>query len=115
MQNLQVKPGDEVIVRRNMQPDELHTVERVTPTGRIIVKVSNRTTWEFNPDGYLRGSTDQYSRPRLIPTTPELRAEVYKATLIRNICAMRGEQWAQLSIETLETIAGLAGLARSRG
>lgn len=70
-----LKPGDKVIVRDYGQFDHMEEVQRLTPTGRIIV---NGVT--YNPNGIERGGDWRYRRLR--EATPEAIEQIRRDGII---------------------------------
>lgn len=69
-----LKPGNKVIVR-GFGYDDMEVVERITPTGRIVVK---HTT--YDPNGIERGSYGL--RRRLYEATPEAVEQIRRDGII---------------------------------
>lgn len=67
MTNAEFKPGQRAVISRV----QIVSVDRVTPSGRVIV--GDRT---FNPDGYERAGGSRYHAARLEPLTPEIESEI---------------------------------------
>lgn len=105
-----LKPGDEVFYRYwnyGWGPYSLEAVEKVTPTGRIVL----RNGLTFNPDG--RERTSNRHSHMLEQATPELREKVVhdqrKRLLVGNLA---GVTWSSLPLETLERITELVESAK---
>lgn len=94
-----LKPGDEVIVSSRHYED-IRLVERITPTGRIVVNVGGMSTREFNADGWQRGG-DSYGRSHIVEPTQERRDKIEQRTLVERLGRVK---WGELPLETLRTI-----------
>lgn len=74
-----LKPGDKVIVRGRWRA-EIAEVDRITPTGRIVI---NGTT--FNPDGSERGGNSCYNRATIAEATPELIDKITRNNTVSRV------------------------------
>ena len=101
------KAGDTVIVVGRMFRDRITTIDKVTPSGRLIVGTS-----VFNPDGWERGVTG-YDRCFLVDPTPDRIEQATRNSLITRIDGTvyrrqrKQDGWADLSTDQLQQIAEL--------
>ena len=101
------KAGDTVIVVGRMFRDRITTIDKVTPSGRLIVGTS-----VFNPDGWERGVTG-YGRCFLVDPTPDRIEQATRRSLITRIDGevysrhRKQDGWADLSTDHLQQIAEL--------
>lgn len=93
-----LKPGDEVVVAGG-RSYSIHTVHRVTPSGRIIIAAGSGSA-EYNPDGWLRGA-DRWDRSYLTAPTPEIREAVERRTLVERLRVVR---WDELDTASLRRV-----------
>jgi hypothetical protein len=95
-----LKAGDEVAVMLQHDPPVIRAVERVTPSGRILVRTF-RALDTFNPDGRERSAGRSYYRKRIEPVTPELRDRAERAVLTRRIDRVA---WHLVPLATLRAV-----------
>ena len=74
-----LKPGDEVVIIRKGYPRQLQlsTVDRITPSGQILVKGSSG---RYNQNGIMRGRTD-YNWTCIDRASDYHRVQILKARL----------------------------------
>ena len=101
------KAGDTVIVVDRAFRDRITTIDKITPSGRLIVGTS-----VFNPDGRERGATG-YNSCFLLDPTPDRIEQATRNSLITRIDGTvyrrqrKQEGWADLSTDQLRQIAEL--------
>ena len=100
-----LRPGDEVVIdhgRYGAHNYEVHKVDKVTPSGRIVI--GDRT---FNPNGWERGG-HQYHMLVIQEATPELRQRVIELKERAAILAtIRRVNWHALPTAQLRAIAAI--------
>jgi hypothetical protein len=92
--------GQEVAVVVRGRPERA-TIERITPTGRYVVKVWGRSV-QFSPDGHKIG--DSVYAACLQPMTPDLADKIRRVELIARLSAVH---WQDLPLATLEAVAAV--------
>ena len=87
-----LKPGDEVVVIRKCYPKQmlLTTVDRITPSGQILVKGSDG---RYNQNGMMRGRTN-YNW-----TCIDRASDYYRAQILKD----RLKNWSLSPYEEIET------------
>ena len=99
-----LRPGDRVAIRRKWEPTyDIYRVASVTPSGRVRVAPSESATWEFGPDGWLRGA-DQWSHARIEPITQYVLDANRRAKLRERISKA---EWGRIDIAVLEKIVAM--------
>jgi hypothetical protein len=98
--SLELKAGDEAIVRGSYGQLELVRVERVTPTGQIVLVGSSS---RYYPDGREVGARIS-NRSTLIEATPENRKEAQRQVNVRIIKAVK---WDKVEAEKLVQIVAI--------
>lgn len=95
-----LKVGDEVAVDGGgaFSVSSISAVERITPSGQILLAAGTR----FTPQGREIGSSGRYSRWLREPTD-EVREEVRRADLVASLRSPL-YRWEDLPTETLERI-----------
>jgi hypothetical protein len=94
-----IKPGDTLFIS-NRWSKWLDKVDRITPTGRVILK--NGT--QFNPDGYQRGQTG-WDRTSARPATNDDIAGINRSHLVQKLSRF---QWDKLGAEDLKAVGEIA-------
>lgn len=98
-----LKPGDEVALTGYPKTPEIGYVERITPTGQIVVRragASGPYSTRFWANGVQRGSAWQ-CRLTLAPVTPDIKADIqYRLDLI----TAQLTNWANLDRATLRRV-----------
>ena len=93
----EAKVGDTLWISDRWKPlGFLQTVERITPSGRVITKHA-----EYNPDGRRRGTSGFdvcYARI----ATPEDIAKVYRAKVLQKVSHFT---WDKLGDDDLKSVA----------
>lgn len=98
-----LKPGDKVIISGRYD-NEIRTVYRRTPSGRIIVSIGGMSTREYNPDGYERGKSDSWSRTYLVAPTPERLERIEERSLF---IRLRDAKWDRTSLDKMRRIVAI--------
>jgi len=94
-----VKAGDKLFVQRDRyDKGSIITVDRVTPTGRVVTKMG-----QFDPDGWLRGDSKSWNRTTARIATEDNIAGVNRWNLVRKISEFKG--WEKLSPDDLKAVA----------
>lgn len=72
----QLRPGDTVAVYGGLGGRDLWLakVDRLTPSGRIVIRRNGQDTI-YNPDGWERGGQEHY-RENLVEPTTEIREKI---------------------------------------
>lgn len=95
-----LRVGDEVAWFNYNFGHEIHKVERITPTGRIVVE--NIT---FDYTGEELGSSNNWYKPRyLTEITDEIRNEIKRNELVKTIKLVR---WNEVDVLKLEKIINI--------
>lgn len=82
------------------------TVERVTPTGRTVVVVRDRSI-TFDRTGREIGGSSSWGRDRVMPMTQAIANEIRHRELIDRLSVIR---WKDVPLATLErVVAALEG------
>lgn len=95
----EAKPGDTLCIY-NRHTKWLDKIDRVTPTGRVILKNGS----QFDPSGYKRGDSGWNRTQARIATEDDI-ADIYRAGLVSKIERFRA--WDKLSADDLKAAAGL--------
>lgn len=110
--DMKLKPGDEVVFQTGSwraKERRIVKVERITPTGQVRIEGYGMS---FSRDGYQRGG--DYTYPRLLPLTPELRVEVTKERAIDSSRTLLSvNSWACKGLFVEEALAILSILKRA--
>ena len=91
-----LKPGDDVIVSQHMGGSRMARVDRITPSGRIVIRRE-----VFEPSGRARGYTG-WRRPYLKLATPERIAAI---RTVENRERLKYAKWDTLPAEFINTVA----------
>ena len=91
-----VKVGDKLFVQGGYNEPRIEIVERITPSGRVIVTHYG----EFNSNGRKRGESGWHSTSAR-PATEDDIARIYRHRLVRKLTDFR--QWEKLSAHDLKT------------
>ena len=99
-----LRPGDRVAIRRKWEPTyDIYRVASVTPSGCVRIALTDTATWEFNPDGWLRGA-GQWGQTRIEPVTQLVRDINRRAKLRERISKA---EWGRIDIAVLEKIVAM--------
>lgn len=102
---LDVRPGDEVVIRENHRLPEIITVKRITPSGRIVIGPNH---W-YHPNGWApAGDARWASTAHLSLDVDDARAERRRHNLAVRLCHVK---WLKLPTELLEAVLALVDAA----
>jgi len=100
-----VKTGDKLYVPGRFEGGSILTVQRITPTGRIVTE--NGT---FMPNGRLVGASG-WDVTHGRPATPEDIENVRQSKILHRLKATK---WAEVSPETRDAIVQLLNSAKAQ-
>lgn len=95
----EIKPGDKLFVQGGYGKGHIETVERVTPTGRVITQ-----SYQYELNGRRRGDTG-WRRSVARRATDDDLAGIFRSGLVHKCESFRG--WEKMSAEDLKTAADL--------
>jgi hypothetical protein len=93
------KVGDQLFVTGRFDRGHLTTVDRITPTGRVVTK-----SGEFNPDGSKRGDTGWHRQHARLATADDI-AGINRYNLTRKLEMFRA--WDKLSPDDLKAVSDI--------
>lgn len=99
-----VKAGDVLCVMPTRDRNYLTTVDRVTPTGRVVTKAG-----EFNPKGDKRGESGGWHYTRARVATADDIAGINRASLVDKL---RRFPWDKLGADDLKRVGEIVAASK---
>ena len=96
-----LKPGDEVAIENQFRPPYIRKIDRITPTGRIVVV--GRT---YRPDGQVSGG-DKWNRDWIVAATADHHDQIKRAKAFARCDSLWAKHAKSLSTACLLAMADL--------
>lgn len=99
------KPGDKVAIDKggSYQGYQVGTVERITPSGQIVVNLGGMSSARFDKDGREIGNRGTW-RWRIVPLTAEIQDKIDSQRIASKLSIVN---WSKMPVEKLRIIERL--------
>lgn len=99
------KPGDKVAIDKggSYQGYQVGTVERITPSGQIVVNLGGMSSARFDKDGREVGSRGTW-RWRIVPLTAEIQDKIDTQRIASKLGILN---WSKVSVDKLRAIESI--------